>query len=41
MRGILVRTGKFQPQDLAGQVKPEVVLDSIADLPGVTFRADI
>lgn len=40
MSGILVRTGKFQPQDLAGTVKPELVLDSIADLLGVAFLGD-
>lgn len=34
MRGILVRTGKFRPQQLAqSQVQPDAVLDSIADLP--------
>jgi HAD superfamily hydrolase (TIGR01458 family) len=32
MRGILVRTGKFRPGDLDGQVQPEMILDSIADL---------
>ena len=32
MRGLLVRTGKFRPADLDGQVKPETILDSIADL---------
>jgi len=35
MRGILVRTGKFQPSDLDGAVTPDLVIDSIADLmPG-------
>jgi phospholysine phosphohistidine inorganic pyrophosphate phosphatase len=29
----LVRTGKFQPQDLESGVQPEVVLDSVASLP--------
>ena len=32
MRGLLVRTGKFRPADLDGQVKPDMILDSIADL---------
>jgi phospholysine phosphohistidine inorganic pyrophosphate phosphatase len=32
MRGILVRTGKFQPGDLNGSVTPDLVIDSIADL---------
>lgn len=32
MRGVLVRTGKFRPNDLDGQVQPDVILDSIADL---------
>jgi len=29
----LVRTGKFRPADLDGAIRPEFVLDSIADLP--------
>lgn len=33
MRGLLVRTGKFRPQDLEGNIKPDAVLDSIAELP--------
>jgi hypothetical protein len=28
-----VCTGKFSPSDLDGDVSPEAVLDSIADLP--------
>lgn len=32
LRGVLVRTGKFRPSDLEGPVRPEVVLDSVADL---------
>lgn len=32
MRGILVRTGKFRPSDLDGQVKPDQILNSIAEL---------
>ncbi|KPK66605.1 MAG: haloacid dehalogenase [Gemmatimonas sp. SG8_38_2] len=31
--GVLVRTGKFRPRDLDGEIKPDAVLDSIADLP--------
>ncbi len=31
--GALVKTGKFQPQDLQGPIHPDVVLESIADLP--------
>ncbi len=31
--GVLVRTGKFSPTDLDGDVVPDEVLDSIADLP--------
>lgn len=34
LRGALVRTGKFRPADLDGDVRPALVLDSIADLPG-------
>jgi phospholysine phosphohistidine inorganic pyrophosphate phosphatase len=33
LQGALVKTGKFRPADLNGSVQPEVVLDSIADLP--------
>jgi len=31
--GVLVRTGKFRPADLEGTVKPDAILDSVADLP--------
>lgn len=31
--GVLVRTGKFTARDLAGDLQPDAVLDSIADLP--------
>ncbi len=33
MRAALVRTGKFRELDLAGPVKPDVILESIAELP--------
>ena len=33
LTGVLVRTGKFSPSDLTGEVSPDAVLDSIADLP--------
>jgi len=33
IRGLLVRTGKFRPDDLKGDIRPDAVLDSIADLP--------
>jgi len=33
LRGILVRTGKFRPADLACGIEPDLVLDSIAELP--------
>jgi phospholysine phosphohistidine inorganic pyrophosphate phosphatase len=33
MRAALVRTGKFRQLDLAGSVKPDAVLDSVAELP--------
>ncbi len=33
LRGALVRTGKFQPSDLNSGIRPDAVLDSIADLP--------
>ena len=32
LQTILVRTGKFRPQDLDGTVQPDVIIDSIADL---------
>jgi HAD superfamily hydrolase (TIGR01458 family) len=32
MKTILVRTGKFRPEDLQSAVKPDVIIDSIADL---------
>jgi HAD superfamily hydrolase (TIGR01458 family) len=33
IRGILVRTGKYRPEDLRGTIQPHAVIDSIADLP--------
>ena len=33
LNGVLVRTGKFRETDLAGPVNPDLVLDSIAQLP--------
>jgi phospholysine phosphohistidine inorganic pyrophosphate phosphatase len=33
LRGVLVRTGKFSESDLDGDVSPDAVLDSLADLP--------
>ncbi len=33
LRGLLVRTGKFRPQDLEGSIRPAATLDSIAGLP--------
>ena len=33
MQAALVRTGKFRELDLGGPVKPDVVLDSVAELP--------
>ena len=32
MRTILVRTGKFRPQDLESAIQPDAIIDSIADL---------
>ncbi|MEJ2466278.1 MAG: TIGR01458 family HAD-type hydrolase [Candidatus Thiodiazotropha sp.] len=34
LHALLVRTGKFQPSDLQGEITPDGLLDSIADLPG-------
>jgi HAD superfamily hydrolase (TIGR01458 family) len=33
LRGALVQSGKFRPLDLAGEIRPDAVLASIADLP--------
>lgn len=33
LAGVLVRTGKFSPSDLSGDVSPGAILESIADLP--------
>jgi phospholysine phosphohistidine inorganic pyrophosphate phosphatase len=36
MRGVLVRTGKFRQEELAhSAVRPDAVIDSLADLPGL------
>ena len=32
LKGALVKTGKFRPRDLEGSFRPDVVLDSVADL---------
>jgi HAD superfamily hydrolase (TIGR01458 family) len=33
LTGVLVRTGKFSPADLDGDVRPDAVLASVAELP--------
>lgn len=33
MRTVLVRTGHFRPEDLTGEVQPDLIIDSLADLP--------
>lgn len=33
MRAILVKTGKFRERDLKGEIRPDAILDSIANLP--------
>ena len=33
LRGAIVRTGKFQPDDLKQGVTPDAALNSVADLP--------
>ena len=33
IRAVLVRTGKFRPQDLEGAIFPDAVIDSVAELP--------
>jgi ribonucleotide monophosphatase NagD (HAD superfamily) len=39
LRGVLVRTGKFRNSDLDGEIRPEAVLASIAELPDWWKRA--
>ena len=34
LKGVLVKTGKFKPSDLEGNVTPDSVFDSVASLPG-------
>jgi len=34
LKAMLVRTGKFRPEDLQGAIRPDAVAASIADLPG-------
>ena len=33
IRGLLVRTGKYRPDDLGGDIQPDGVMGSVADLP--------
>ncbi len=33
--GVLVRTGKFRPSDLTSDLKPDAVIDSVADVPSL------
>jgi phospholysine phosphohistidine inorganic pyrophosphate phosphatase len=33
IHGMLVRTGKFRPTDLEGEIRPDAILGSIAELP--------
>jgi ribonucleotide monophosphatase NagD (HAD superfamily) len=33
LKGALVRTGKFRPADLERGIQPDVVWESVADLP--------
>lgn len=35
LKGALVKTGKYRAGDLGGDVRPDYVIDSIVDLPGV------
>jgi ribonucleotide monophosphatase NagD (HAD superfamily) len=34
LKAALVKTGKFRAADLAKGIQPEMVFDSVADLPG-------
>ena len=40
MAGILVRTGKFRDEDLKGDIRPDRVIDSVADLPATIQDMD-
>ena len=40
LRSALVRTGKFRPSDLDGDVRPDWVLDSVCDLPALLANGD-
>ncbi|WP_341501604.1 TIGR01458 family HAD-type hydrolase [Gallaecimonas sp. GXIMD4217] len=33
LKGVLVKTGKFRPEDLQGELRPDGVIDSVAALP--------
>ena len=33
IRGVLVKTGKFRPEDLKKSIEPFAILESVADLP--------
>ena len=39
LKGALVKTGKFHPKDLERTIRPDAVLDSIADLPNWWIRS--
>lgn len=41
IHGCLVRTGKYQRQDELGVIKPEFVIDSIKDLPGLWMEGQL
>jgi hypothetical protein len=40
LKTLLVRTGKFRPADLETEIRPDGVIDSIADLPAWWQRTD-
>ena len=37
LRSILVRTGEFNPGELQGEVQPDLICDSVGDLPRIIF----
>ncbi len=39
LKGVLVRTGKFREDELASDIRPDVVIDSFADLPALIAGA--
>ena len=41
LKGALVRTGKFRKSDLEGAIVPDLVINSVADMPISDFKFQI